>query len=108
MAIASKQTKKASKKGDLNAHRVQLIDGVFTAQEAGDVISSLMNEKINFHKLHRLSLTERDYDCDVSFDNSRLCQLKEDLVSFKEYIQEIKYTGKKLKINAVVQIELED
>ena len=35
---------------------IQLVDGVFTVSEANDIIQNLINEKINFHKLQRLTL----------------------------------------------------
>ena len=42
--------------------KVQLVEGKFTPSEAADVVSSLISEKINFHKIQRLSSLERNED----------------------------------------------
>jgi len=33
--------------------KINLVDGNFTVSEASDVVLTLLNEKINFHKLQR-------------------------------------------------------
>ena len=56
-------------------HKLNLVDGVFTPSEASDVINGLIKEKINFHKLHRLSLCEGNIETDTQYDDSRVKEL---------------------------------
>ena len=89
-------------------HKVKLVDGTFTAAEAGDVISSLIEEKINFHKLHRLSMSEGDMHCDTTFDDSRLSQLLREKKDFKALCREAKMAGKQMRISGTLEIEFID
>ncbi len=89
-------------------HKVQLVDGIFTPTEASDVISSLIREKINFHKLHRLSMCEGNVNSDSGYDDSRVTELIEKRKEFKAICIKAKLTGKKIKINGVLEIEVID
>jgi hypothetical protein len=55
--------------------KVQLVDGVFIASKASGVISRLIREKINFHKLSRLSKYEENVNSDTSYDDNRVTEL---------------------------------
>ncbi len=89
-------------------HKVQLVDGIFTPTEASDVISSLIREKINFHKLNRLSMRGGNVNSDSGYDDSRVTELIEKRKEFKAICIEAKLTGKKIKINGVLEIEVID
>jgi ubiquinone biosynthesis protein UbiJ len=88
--------------------QVQLIDGEFTASEASDVLNALLREKINFHKLNRLSLWEGDLDCDTSFDDSRLAKLQSAQKEVQELCKEVRLAGRKMRINGVLEIQIID
>ena len=89
-------------------HKVQLVDGAFTPSEAWDLISALIDEKINFHKLHRLSIWERDNLSDTGFDNKRMHQLLQEKEAFKAIYREAKQNGKKVRINGVINVDFID
>jgi len=89
-------------------HKVQLIDGTFTSSEGLDVINSLINEKINFHKLHRLSMCEGNMNSDTSYDDSRVTELFQEKEDFKKIFQEAQASGKRFKINGIIEIEMID
>jgi hypothetical protein len=89
-------------------HKVQLVDGIFTPSEASDVISSLIREKINFHKLHRLSICEGDVNSDTDYDDSRVILLSQERTEFKVICREAKLMGKKIKIKGTLEIEITD
>ncbi|MGY3792353.1 hypothetical protein [uncultured Aquimarina sp.] len=89
-------------------HKVQLVDGVFTPSEASDVINSLIREKVNFHKLHRLSICEGDMHSDTKFDDSRVSQLLQEKENFKPIYKEAMLGGKRVKISGVLNIEIID
>ncbi len=88
--------------------KVQLVDNVFTPQEASDIVTNLINEKINFHKLQRLSQWEGDVNSDTSFDDNRVVKLTKESQTFKKICQEAKINGQKIKINGVLEIEILD
>ncbi|WP_292891490.1 hypothetical protein [Nonlabens sp.] len=89
-------------------NQVQLVDGVFTASEASDIVSNLIEEKINFHKLHRLSLSEGNINSDTGYDDSRVIELTADRKELKQLCREARLTGKKIKINGILEIEVID
>lgn len=88
--------------------KVQLVDNIFTPTEASDIVTNLINEKINFHKLQRLSQWEGDINSDTSFDDNRVAKLTAESKAFKQICQEAKLNGKKIKINGVLEIEILD
>ncbi len=89
-------------------HKVQLVDGKFTAMEAKEVINSLIDEKINFHKIHRLAICEGDMNSDTTYDDSRVGQLIREKESFREIYMEAKQAGKQVRINGILEIEIID
>ena len=89
-------------------NKVQLIDGVFTPSEALDVINALIKEKINFHKIHRLSLREGDENSNTTFDDSRVKELYAERENFKEVYFKARELNKRVKINGKIEIELID
>jgi hypothetical protein len=88
--------------------KVQLIEGEFTPMESLDVINSLIKEKINFHKIHRLSLCEGDENSNTNFDDSRVKELQAEKENFKQIYLEAKQLNKRVKINGIIEIELID
>ena len=89
-------------------HKVQLVNGTFTPPEASDVINSLIKEKINFHKLHRLSIYEGNIKSDTSYDDSRVSQLEKEKEDFKPIYREALLAGKNVRISGVLNIEIID
>lgn len=87
---------------------VKLIDGTFTATEAKDVVSSLIKQKINFHKIHRLSIWEGNENGNTEFDDSRVAQLMRAQEDFVELCRELQKDGKRMKINGILEIEIID
>lgn len=88
--------------------KINLIDGVFTASEASDIINSVLNVKINFHKLHRLSITEGNHKDYCVYDSGRIDELINEQQISKEFFAQARLSGKKLKMRSVIQIEIED
>lgn len=89
-------------------HKVKLVDGVFTASETSDVINALIDEKINFHKIHRLSLNEGNMYSDTSYDDSRVNELIRDKQEFKSFCHEARLEGKKVRIQGTLHLEILD
>lgn len=89
-------------------HKVQLVNGDFTAQEASEVVNSLLNEKISFHRLHRLGKTEANVNCDTSFDGSRIDELKQEKEEFKTFCAEALADVKRVRISGNLNLEVID
>lgn len=88
--------------------KIQLVKGEFTPSEASDVITSLLNEKINFHKLQRLQVTEGDHGCETGQLDGRIKELEEEKRIAKEFIANTRGQRKNLRINGILEITLAD
>ena len=88
--------------------KINLIDGTFTASEASDIIKSVLNVKINFHKLHRLSITEGNENDDCKLDNGRIKELMNELDIAKAFFSQARLQGKRLKMSSTIHIEIEE
>jgi hypothetical protein len=88
--------------------KIQLIDGQFTVSEANDVIQSLINEKINFHKLQRLTMCEGFSGANTKFPDSRITELENDKLAAKQFFKQAKSEGVTIKINGVLEISINE
>ena len=88
--------------------KVLLVNGEFSPSEAADIMKSLIEVKINFHKLHRLSVCEGDMTSDTGFDDSRIGQLTRELADFRALAIEAKAAGKQMRIKGILDVELID
>ncbi len=87
---------------------IRLVDGEFTASEASFIVQALLDEKINFHKLQRLSMLEGDCNTNTNYDNGRIQELENEKVTAKEFFSQIRQQGLKLKINGNLKITVSD
>ncbi|NQZ44232.1 MAG: hypothetical protein HRT65_07975 [Flavobacteriaceae bacterium] len=88
--------------------KINLVDGSFTPSEALDVITSLLDVKVNFHKLQRIAWCEGDCDADTVYPDGRITELLNEKGIAKEFINGIRYEGKRLRIEGTLNIVLED
>ncbi|WP_298924188.1 hypothetical protein [uncultured Allomuricauda sp.] len=88
--------------------KIQLVDGSFTPSEACDVITSLLDQKINFHKLQRLSWSEGDRDVNTKYPDERIAELEREKVIANEFINSLRSEGKRLRIDGILKISLEE
>jgi len=87
--------------------KVQLVEGKFSPSEASDIISSLIAEKINFHKLQRLGRSEGNINADCEYPNNRIEELEEERMIAKEFIKIARLEGKTLRINGTLEISFD-
>ncbi|WP_455169016.1 hypothetical protein [Aegicerativicinus sediminis] len=90
------------------AKTIQLVKGKFTPSEASDVITSLIDEKINFHKIQRLKIWEGSHRSETNLLDGRIDELQKEKRIWKGIISDARKQGKNLKINGVLSISLED
>ncbi|UQD57515.1 hypothetical protein [Flavobacterium sp. K5-23] len=88
--------------------KIDLINGVFTASEASDIINSVLKVKINFHKLCRLSIVEGNNTSECAHDSGRIDELMNEQKLATDFFSQARLNGKKLKMRSVIQIEIED
>lgn len=82
---------------------INLIDGVFTAEEAKDILTSLYTSKINFHKMKNFSHMER-YGRPHSFSQGRIEALRISLQKVQDAIREAEKNNQMIKVNSSVEI----
>ena len=88
--------------------KIDLINGQFTPSNASDIINSVLEVKINFHKLSRLSITEGNYNEDCNHDNGRIEELLNEQKIARDFFSQARLKGKKLKMRSTIHIEIED
>ena len=93
---------------EVKVQNIQLVDGEFTPSQASDIISALINQKINYHKIEGLQLWERDHNNDPKPLSNRINELEEEKRLAEEFIAELKAKGKNLKINGILNLSIAD
>ncbi len=58
------------------SQKIQLVKGEFTPSEASHIVMSLIDEKINFHKIQRLQIWEGNHKCKTSQFDGRIAELE--------------------------------
>ena len=86
-------------------YQFKLIEGQFAPLEAGKVLFSLINNKINYHNLEKFSNQIR-FDEDNLHSKTRLEILSEASAYIKDLISEASLKNMELKIEGVIQIVL--
>ncbi|MBK9224611.1 MAG: hypothetical protein IPO23_08295 [Flavobacterium sp.] len=88
-----------------NQYRIKLIDSVFTPSEAGKVLISLINNKINYHNLEDFSNHIR-FNNDLSHSKKRVQELNLAKDEIDRIVELAKNEGLNLSINSVIEIKL--
>ncbi len=99
---------KTVKENKIEEQSIKLIAGQFTPSEAADIIDSILDIKINYHKIKRLSITEGNCDDLCEYDNGRINELIDAKLDAKSFFSDARLKGKKLKINSSISISIED
>lgn len=88
--------------------KVQLVDGNFTVSEASDIVQALINEKINFHKLQRLSLCEGFSEANTKYPDERITELEHEKSVAKAFFAKARVEGFSIKINGTLEISVNE
>lgn len=88
--------------------KIQLVDGIFTVSEASDVVLSLLNEKINFHKLQRLSLCEGSQTANTKYPDERITELEHEKSVAKDFFAQARSKGNTIKIDGILNITIHE
>jgi hypothetical protein len=88
--------------------KIQLVEGDFTVSEATDIIVSLIDEKLNFHKLQRLSLSEGYSGADTKYPDGRIGELEREKATARAFFAEVRKSGAKITINGTLEISISE
>jgi hypothetical protein len=95
-------------KVETKKQEIQLVKGEFTPSEASHVISSLIDEKINFHKIQRLQKWEGNHNCNNDELDDRISELEKEKKIAKEFIAIARKQKHNLKITGVLEISIQN
>lgn len=84
--------------------KVLLVNGEFTPSEAAEVIGSLIDQKINFHKIKRLQQWEQDHYADTSTIENRIRELEKEKRAAKAFIRQAQEEGGNFTIHGELRI----
>jgi hypothetical protein len=88
--------------------QLKLIEGTFSKREALDIISNVVDVKINFHKLERLSKREGNVNDACTYDNTRITELINDRLDIKAFLTSLEANGCNIKISSTIHISVEN
>lgn len=88
--------------------KVELIKGQFTPAEAIDIISALIDQKVNFHEVRKFQRWELDHDCGTEDLDRRISELKREKVKTKEFLSQFLNANKTITINGVLDVTVSD
>jgi hypothetical protein len=88
--------------------QLKLIEGNFSKREALNIINNVVDVKINFHKLERLSKREGNVNDACTYDNTRITALLEDKVDIKAFLMSLEANGANIKISSTIHISVEE
>ena len=83
----------------------KLIDGQFDPSDAQTILLTLINNKIQFHKLESFGITVRSSG-DVSMHEKRIKELSEVNENVKKILKYAIENNLKIKANSTIEIEL--
>lgn len=87
--------------------KFNLISGIFTSEDATEILGHFFSEKIKFHEQRKFGLFERK-GVVCEFSENRLKELKKDNAELMETLTHAHLTGKTLKITSHIEVELVD
>jgi len=90
-----------------NEQVFKLIDGVFTPEEAGKVLTALINSKINHHNLEDFSNHIR-FNNDLSHSKKRVVELNEAKEKITNLLEVAKANGLNLVLNSTIEISFNE
>lgn len=85
--------------------KFRLINGTYTADEAGEILLTLINNKIAFHERHLLTCQERNEN-DRLNSEQRIEQLRDSARLVREMIAEAREAGASVSVESIANIRI--
>lgn len=86
---------------------IKLIDGVFTPNEASSLLVTMIDNKINFHKLDDFSYHIRE-DRHPHHSQERVVELQEAKADLRAWLNNAKEQSSHLVVKGVITVELNE
>ncbi|WP_028376575.1 hypothetical protein [Leeuwenhoekiella sp. MAR_2009_132] len=86
--------------------KIQLVKGTFSTSEASNVVLSLIDQKINFHKIQRMQLWEKNHNRDSNQIDTRIQELIEEKRIATAFINNASRLGQNLKIDGILTLSI--
>jgi hypothetical protein len=86
---------------------LNLIEGNFSEEEAGEILMALFSAKINYHRMKDFSSRERFGRPDETAQK-RIPELQKEIVKVSQVVSEAKSKNKRLIITSAVELHLSD
>jgi len=90
-----------------DSNNFKLINGVFDAIEAREILTNIISSKIQFHSIRVFSISER-FGINDQVSRERIEQLKETKIELLRLIEVADRNNKKLSITSNIDIRLVD
>ena len=87
---------------------VDLIRGQFSPEEALDIISALIDQKINFHEVRKFQRWELDHDRGSEDLDQRIKELKQEKKNTKEFLTNFLGSDKVITVSGLLDITVSD
>jgi hypothetical protein len=107
MIQETKTNKTKDEKTMVHSKNTQLIDNVFHAEDAQELIMDLLNAKINFHKLKNFSANIRFGKDDLESKN-RAEVLENERIELLDFFADAKADKKTIRIHSTIQFSILD
>lgn len=85
---------------------VQIINNKFNPAEARDVVSSIIDEHVNFCKVQHLSSWERNHSIDGGLINNKIEELNDKKDALNRIINQAKESDCEIYISGTIEIKL--
>ncbi|MFZ6053375.1 hypothetical protein [Halocola ammonii] len=99
------QAVKHNSKMELSTQQIDLIKGTFTPEEAFEILTHLIDKKINFHQVRNFSQEIR-FGQTIGDSDQRLSELKASREQVKKIMQHAEETGHHVKLTSEIAISL--
>lgn len=99
-------TATAIKSAENTSQNIDLVNGHFTTTEAREVILSLLDQKLNFHKTKRFQLWTQDRFANFDTLDNRIAELEKEKERALKFLEAHQDSASKLKLNASLNLEI--
>jgi len=86
--------------------KVQLVKGDFSPSDASYIIMTLIDQKINFHKIQRLQKWEGNHHANTKDLDDRIAELEKEKEKVRAFIANSRKLGSNLNINGLLELSL--
>lgn len=83
------------------------IEGIFSHEDAEEILINMYKSKINFHNIKNWSSQER-FGKDDAISQKRLPELRQDVERLKAFLAQVKAQGKRLAISSEIKLVFTD